>query len=38
MVNAYWEPLCFTLPAFPDGCRPWRRLTDAFQALSFGLS
>jgi glycogen operon protein len=31
MVNAYWEPLCFALPAVPDGCGPWRRLIDTFQ-------
>jgi glycogen operon protein len=31
MVNAYWESLCFSLPAVPDGCGPWRRLIDTFQ-------
>jgi glycogen operon protein len=31
MVNAYWESLCFSLPAIPDGCGPWRRLIDTFQ-------
>jgi glycogen operon protein len=31
MVNAYWEPLCFALPALPDGWGPWRRLIDTFQ-------
>jgi len=31
MVNAYWEPLCFSLPAVPDDCGPWRRLIDTFQ-------
>jgi glycogen operon protein len=31
MINAYWESLCFSLPAVPDGCRPWRRLIDTFQ-------
>jgi glycogen operon protein len=31
MVNAYWEPLCFALPAVPDGWGPWRRLIDTFQ-------
>jgi len=31
MVNAYWEPLCFSLPEVPDGCGPWRRLIDTFQ-------
>jgi len=31
MVNAYWEPLQFSLPALPGGCGPWRRLIDTFQ-------
>jgi isoamylase len=31
MVNAYWEPLCFSLPAVPDGGGPWRWLIDTFQ-------
>ena len=31
MINAYWEPLSFALPAVPDGCGPWRRLIDTFQ-------
>ena len=31
MVNAYWEPLCFSLPEIPDGLGPWRRLIDTFQ-------
>jgi len=31
MVNAYWEPLSFTLPPRPDGCGSWRRLIDTFQ-------
>src|SRR6202046_1448354 len=31
MINAYWESLCFSLPAVPDGCGPWRRLIDTFQ-------
>jgi len=31
MINAYWEPLSFSLPAVPDGCGPWRRLIDTFQ-------
>ncbi len=31
MVNAYWESLCFSLPAIPEGCGPWRRLIDTFQ-------
>jgi glycogen operon protein len=31
MINAYWEPLNFSLPAVPDGCGPWRRLIDTFQ-------
>jgi isoamylase len=31
MVNAYWGPLSFALPALPDGCGPWRRLIDTFQ-------
>jgi isoamylase len=31
MVNAYWESLCFSLPAVPDGCGRWRRLIDTFQ-------
>jgi isoamylase len=31
MINAYWESLCFSLPAVPDGSGPWRRLVDTFQ-------
>jgi len=31
MVNAYWEPLRFSLPDVPDGCGPWRRIIDTFQ-------
>jgi isoamylase len=31
MVNAYWEPLCFSLPDTPAGCGPWRPLIDTFQ-------
>jgi isoamylase len=31
MINAYWEPLCFSLPAVPNDCGPWRRLIDTFQ-------
>jgi isoamylase len=31
MINAYWEPLSFTLPPLPGGCGPWRRLIDTFQ-------
>jgi isoamylase len=31
MVNAYWEPLQFSLPALPAGCGPWRRLIDTSQ-------
>ena len=31
MVNAYWKPLCFSLPLVPEGCGPWRRLIDTFQ-------
>jgi isoamylase len=31
MINAYWEPLCFSLPPLPEGCGPWRRLIDTFQ-------
>jgi isoamylase len=31
MANAYWEPLCFSLPAISDGCEPWRLLIDTFQ-------
>ena len=31
MVNAYWESLCFSLPAVPDNCGPWHRLIDTFQ-------
>jgi glycogen operon protein len=37
MVNAYWESLCFSLPAAPDGCGPWRRLIDTFQDASSDL-
>jgi isoamylase len=32
MVNAYWEPLCFSLPDIPDGRGPWCRLIDTFQS------
>jgi glycogen operon protein len=32
MINAYWEPLSFSLPEVPDGCGPWHRLIDTFQA------
>jgi glycogen operon protein len=29
MLNAYWEPLTFELPAPPEGCgEPWRRFID----------
>ena len=31
MINAYWEPLTFSLPPVPDGCGPWRPLIDTFQ-------
>lgn len=31
MVNAYWEPLCFSLPSAPEGCSSWQRLIDTFQ-------
>jgi len=31
MVNEYWESLCFSLPAVPDGCEPWHPLIDTFQ-------
>ena len=31
MMNAYWEPQCFALPAVPDGCGPWRQLIDTSQ-------
>jgi glycogen operon protein len=31
MVNAYWEPLSFSLPAVSEGFGPWRRLIDTFQ-------
>jgi len=31
MMNAYWEPLSFSLPADSDCCGPWRRLIDTFQ-------
>jgi glycogen operon protein len=31
MVNAYWESLCFSLPAVPDGCKPWRQIIDTSQ-------
>jgi isoamylase len=31
MINAYWEPLRFALPAIPADCGPWRRLIDTFQ-------
>jgi isoamylase len=31
MMNAYWEPLSFSLPSLPAGCGPWRRLIDTFQ-------
>jgi len=31
MINAYWEPLRFSLPVVPDGCGPWRRLIDTYQ-------
>jgi isoamylase len=31
MVNAYWEPLQFSLPTLPAGCGPWRRLIDTSQ-------
>jgi isoamylase len=31
MLNAYWEPLRFELPSFPEpGWRPWRRWLDTF--------
>jgi len=35
MINAYWEPLPFDLPAVPDSCGPWRRLIDTFQDAPF---
>ena len=31
MINAYWEPLRFSLPDIPCECGPWRRLVDTFQ-------
>jgi glycogen operon protein len=31
MVNAYWDPLCFSLPSAPEGCGQWHRLIDTFQ-------
>jgi isoamylase len=31
MINAYWEPLSFTLPAVTGTCGPWRQLIDTFQ-------
>jgi isoamylase len=31
MINAYWEPLSFSLPPLPGGCGPWRQLIDTFQ-------
>jgi len=31
MINAYWEPLSFSLPDAPDGCGPWHPLIDTFQ-------
>jgi isoamylase len=31
MFNAYWEPLCFSLPSALEGCGPWHRLIDTFQ-------
>ncbi len=31
MINAYWGPLSFALPAVADDCGPWRRLIDTFQ-------
>ncbi|HEY1577106.1 MAG TPA: glycogen debranching protein GlgX [Terracidiphilus sp.] len=35
MINAYWEPLSFALPAVADDCGPWRRLIDTFQDAPF---
>jgi isoamylase len=35
MINAYWEPLSFVLPAVADDCGPWRRLIDTFQEAPF---
>jgi isoamylase len=31
MINAFWEPLEFSLPVVPGGCGPWRRLIDTFE-------
>jgi isoamylase len=31
MVNAFWEPLEFSVPVTPGGCGPWLRLIDTFQ-------
>ena len=31
MINAYWEPLCFSLPTVSDNRGPWRRLIDTSQ-------
>jgi isoamylase len=31
MVNAFWEPLEFSVPGTPGGCGPWLRLIDTFQ-------
>jgi isoamylase len=28
MLNAYWEPLTFQVPAVPAGAQPWRRCLD----------
>jgi isoamylase len=28
MLNAFWEPLTFQVPAFPAGAQPWRRCLD----------
>ena len=30
ILNAYWEPLEFELPAVANGARPWRRWIDTF--------
>jgi len=30
MINAYWEPLSFELPAVDDAGHPWRRWIDTF--------
>jgi glycogen operon protein len=32
MLNAYWEPLRFSIPPVPEKARSWFRIVDTFQA------